>query len=127
MLRTVLSVVAGFGVMMVATFALFAALGALAPEQFGKEPKAPPGTALLLVILAVGLCSALGGGWTTAWISPKRAAVLGLVALVAVMGVVSWFATPAEAAAAQPTWYRAALMVVGIAGASLGGWLKLVR
>jgi hypothetical protein len=122
MLKTILSVLAGYAVMAVGTMVLFGVLGRVAPDAVGRDPKAVPGTGALLVILAAGLLCALAGGWTTARIAPRWAAALGLVALVAAMGVVSWL-MPSEQGG--PAWYKAALLVVGIAGAALGAWLRL--
>ena len=118
--KSFLAVLAGYGVMVVATMLLFAMLAYLSPAQFGREANKMPGTLIIVVILFVGLFAAVGGGWTTGRLAPSAPSghVLALVAIVLALGLVSLLMqseTPA------PTWYRIGLLVVGTTGAFLGG------
>jgi hypothetical protein len=122
--KSVLCVLAGYGVMMVVTMVLFGVLGAVSPESFGGDPEQAPGISVLLLILVVGLFAALGGGWVTARLAPGNPVrhVLALVVLLIAMSAVSVL-VPSEQAA--PAWYQAGLAVVGVCGALLGGRLRV--
>lgn len=124
MTKSVLSVVAGYAVMVLITMALFAALGGLVPDQFGMEPSVPPGGLSLVVILTVGLGAALSGGWVTGRLAPRTPGrhVDALVTLVLVLGLLNFIVE-----ATSPTWYRIGLMIVGVAGTWLGGRLRLAQ
>ena len=126
MMKSVACVIAGYGVMVVVTMTLFAVLGAVAPEQFGMERVIQPGTVSLLVILTVGLGAALGGGWVTGRLAPRTPSrhVAALVILILIMAGLNCFM---EGEATAPAWYRIGLMIVGVAGAWLGGCLRLAQ
>ncbi len=124
--KSFLCVIAGYAVMVLVTMALFMTLGAIAPDQFGTEPEVTPGTLSLLVILAVGLGSALGGGWVTGRLAPRSPShhLNALVGLVLIMSVTNFFMEGAEKA---PAWYRIGLMIVAVSGTWLGGRLRIAQ
>ncbi len=123
-MKSFLSVVAGYATMAAVIMILFGALAAIAPDQFGMEPKSLPGTFSMLMILAVGLGAALGGGWVTGRVAPgsPSAHVNALIGLVVVMGIVSFFMAGAEK---EPAWLRIGNMIVGVTGTWLGGGLRI--
>lgn len=123
MIKSVLSVLAGYAVMVLFTMVLFAILAALSPEEFGMDAEATPGNISLLVILLVGLASALSGGWVTGRLAPGNPSrhVNALVLLILLMSILSFSMEGAEKA---PLWYSIGLMIVGISGAWLGGRLR---
>ena len=90
-MKSVLSVITGYAVMVLITMVLFAVLAAVAPDQFGLDAEAVPGDVSLVVILTVGLGAALSGGWVTGRLAPRRPGrhVAALVVVVLLMGVVS--------------------------------------
>lgn len=118
--KSILAVAAGYGVMMAATIALFFGLSKAAPDKFGAQPREAPGVLLLVLILAVGLAAAAGGGWVTSRLAPKPSDrhVWALAGVVIVMSAVSWV-MPSEHTA--PGWYQAGLLVVGVSGVFIGG------
>jgi hypothetical protein len=118
--KTPVAVIAGYAVMIAVTLLLFLILSKVSPERFGPSPNKLPGTTVIVVILAVGLATAVAGGWTTARIAPSapRGHVLALVGVVCVMSLISLLQPAQEAA---PGWYRAGLFVVGVVGTLLGG------
>lgn len=122
MIKSIFVVLGGFAAMTVATMILFAVLAQLAPDQFAKDAKAPPGTTMILVVLLGGLLSAIAGGWLTGRMAPDAiwSHVLALAGLVVVLGLLSAFM---ESSHAGPLWYRLALPVVGSSGVLLGGRL----
>jgi hypothetical protein len=121
MVRSILSVVAGYAAMAIGTMILFGVLGAIDPARFGRELKASPGAGALIVILAGGLVAAIAGGYVTAWIARGSAPahVVALVVVIIVLGVVSGMS--ASYPDDTPSWYLVGIPVVGIAGALLGG------
>lgn len=120
------AVLAGYIVMLILTLLFFGVLGQLHPDGFDPEMKEVPGTGVQLLILAFGFLSAVGGGWITARLAPGSVGkhVLALVLLVAAMSVVTML-IPAEPAA--PRLYSLGLLVVAVAGVSLGGRWRMAR
>ncbi len=126
MIKSTLSVIAGYAVMVLFTMALFALLAAISPEEFGMEAELSPGNLSLLVILLIGLGAALGGGWVTGRLAPASPSrhVGALVILVFLMSMLSFFMEGAEKA---PVWYRIGLLIVGVSGTWLGGRLRVAQ
>ena len=58
MARSILSVIAGYGVMAVLTLVLFVVLAAVDPESFSPEATAVPGAGGLIATLVGGLLAA---------------------------------------------------------------------
>ena len=93
MIKSTLSVIAGYAVMVLATYALFTLLAIVDSERFGMDAQVMPGNLTLLVILLVGLGSALGGGWVTGRLAPRSPSrhINALVILVLIMATISFF------------------------------------
>ncbi|MDB4907755.1 MAG: hypothetical protein JWO05_2539 [Gemmatimonadetes bacterium] len=138
MLRSILSVVAGFLTMtvivMVGTMALMAGMvpGGMkamrdrmrkAGGAGGAGAMPTPTPRYLAANIALSLLAAIAGGWVTARIAPTSPmSYVGLLcAVVLVMGVLSARMPGSEA---QPGWYRAGIPVVGVVGAVMGGLLR---
>lgn len=129
MVRNILSVIAGYAVMVLVTIALFAVLAVVAPGALPNPSDTTvvtPGTGILAVILAAGFAAAVLGGWVTARLakaSPGQC-VGWLAGIVFVLSIVSAMATPGGSA---PLWYSIGLSLVGVCGAVLGGRLQVVQ
>lgn len=124
MIRSVLSILAGFVVMTTCVMGFtLAAMAVLYPGQ-PLDARIDPSAGWIAVNLAYSLAAAVAGGWVTARIatrSPMGHAV-ALALIVLAMAVVGRF-TGGTATGAQPGWYATAVSAVGIAGVLLGGWL----
>lgn len=124
MIRSVLSVVAGFAVMTVCVMGFtLAAMVVLYPGRPLDAPIDPSG-AWIAVNLAYSLLAAVAGGWVTAKIATRaRMGHAGALALVVLaMSVVGRLAGE-SASGAQPGWYPVVVTAVGIGGVLIGGYL----
>jgi hypothetical protein len=128
-MRSIISVVAGFVVVMAVVIAGTAAStelivpGGLFDAATGS-PAALPGNyyAANLVVSAMG---AMLGGWVTARMAPaaEMAHVFALVLLILLMSVPALLGY-GPGVEVQPMWYKITLPILGMSGAILGGWLR---
>lgn len=125
MLRSVVAVLAGFGVVVLMVMAGTAlavrlVMGAVDPTA----PLALP-PAYLALNLAVSALAALLGGYVAGRLAPvgSRTPVLVLAALLLVLGLATMLGAPASGDG-QPAWYQWLLLVLGPAGVLLGGRLQ---
>ena len=127
MLRSVLSVLAGFAAMAVLIMVATIVASRLMLGTRGREEmmKAKPTRAFITVNLVYSAAFAIFGGFLTACIAthaPLKHALV-LAGLMFFMGIFSFFQT---AGSNQPKWYGLTLVVLGPACAVLGGWLHQV-
>ena len=134
MLRSILSVVAGFMTMtvivMLGTVALMAGMvpgGMKAMRDRGKSGAGAmptPTSRYLVANIVLSLVAAVAGGWVTARLAPSAPmSFVGLLcAVVLVMGVLSARMPGAES---QPGWYRVGIPLIGVVGALAGGLLRV--
>lgn len=119
MIRSVLAVVAGYGVVALATLATFALLFPSGPTS------AVPGMRQLVFLLGAGAAFAVGGGYATGWIArrseERHALALGI--LMAVLGMVSLV----TASGPELLWFQVALILIPVPGACFGGQLRARR
>jgi hypothetical protein len=125
MLRSVLSVLGGFAaifvmVMVSTIFLARAMLGTRSREDMMNVKPTPAFTWANLIASAV---IAVVGGFLTGAMAPRLPLhhAGALAGLMAFMALFSFFVSRGSTA---PRWYNLALMVVGPAGAVLGGYLK---
>ncbi len=118
MIRSVLSVLAGYITMAVLVMLTMLALGAMLPSP---EEDMPPGGLALVLILAAGLLAALVGGVVCARIAPDQpdGPVVALALLTGAMSVLNGLHAPPS----QPLYYLVGLGLVGVSGVLLGGLL----
>ena len=118
MMRGTLAIVSGLAVMGILTPVFFLVLGVLGVFPT-EDPRAIPGAGWLVLILAVGLLTAVAAGYVTAVVARRRELRHGgiLALLVLILGVVNVFA-PTEAS--PPLWYLVGLVVVGLSGVLFG-------
>lgn len=115
MLRSVGAVIVGF-----VASAVLVVLGTLGAALALAGPDGAPTPAYLAANLAVSLGAALSGGGTAAWVARRRPLLhAGVLALIMAAMSLPGLGRPA---AGQPTWYPAALLVIGAGGALAGGW-----
>jgi len=124
MLRSVLSVIAGYVVIAVLTIITFLVLGFVVPGTFSQaEANTVLSTPWLLVIIGFGFVYAIIGGCTTTFLA-KRAIfqhVLALAGILLVLGVVELVM---GSGSGRPLWYRVTLLIAGVVGVLLGGGLR---
>jgi hypothetical protein len=120
MLQSIGAVVAGYVVMavlvMAGTMAWVATMvpgGIAAMRQNPRAQAMTPTPRYLAMNLVLSLVAAIAGGWVTARLGGN---LVGLAAVLLVMGVVSAFMPEAKR---QPPWYRYLIPVVGLAGIAL--------
>lgn len=126
MLRSILSVLAGYGVVMVLTMGFFAVLTVLFPDTFSVENEGTlPSTPWLLGILGFGLLSAVASGYVTAFLARRSPFkhVLALAGVFLAMNLVYL----GSVGQGQPLWYSLGLGLVGVAGVLLGGRFWIVK
>jgi hypothetical protein len=128
MLRSVLAILAGYVVMavivMAGTAAAAAAFGLpLAPNAGAPVPT--PGAGYLAANLLVSALGAVAGGWVAAHVARRRP--LTHAAVLAALLVAAGLATLGRPQPGQPAWYPPVLLVLGPAGALLGGLLRSAR
>jgi hypothetical protein len=132
MIRSVAAVAAGFLAMiltvMIGVAAATAALipGGLATMNAAAAPISLPAS-YLTANIAVSLIGAILGGWLTSRLSApqQRSNVMILAGLVVLLSVVT--AMQGVDTAAQPTWYRWIIPVIGVVGVLIGGGLGARR
>jgi hypothetical protein len=126
MVRSIAAVVAGFATMAVSVVVgtWIAAIALLGPDTTGAGSQ--PSAAYLAANLLESALAAVAGGYVAARLgksSPRKHAA----ALAAVVLALSVLTMAAEGPApGQPGWYRLALLVIGVGGALIGGWLRPV-
>jgi hypothetical protein len=124
LLRSIAAVAAGFALLAIGVMlATNVAVGLMLPS-----PEAGPTAAYLVVNLAYSAAFAVAAGYVTAKAAPYAPqihvyALAGVLLLLGLAGVVGTAAAGA-APTGQPTWYPYVLLVLGPAGAILGGSLR---
>lgn len=123
MKRSILSVFLGYLTMVVGVsgglgFAALLLLGELPTEPGPYEGPA----SFLYAEVAIGLASAIAGGYVCAWVAPRRpmrhaAVLIGLLVVFGGLSVVL-------EAGLKPLWSALAMPVVGAAGVWLGARLR---
>lgn len=126
MLRSVAAVAAGFALLALGVMiATRMAVGLMLPA-----PDAGPTPAYLAVNLAYSAAFAVAAGYVTAKVAPSapRAHALALAGVLLLLGVAAVGGTAAAGAPQdnQPVWYPYVMLVLGPAGAILGGMLRPV-
>ena len=127
LLRSVAAVAAGFVLLAIGvTIATRITVGLMLPA-----PDAGPTPAYLAVNLAYSAGLAIAAGYVTAKAAPSapRAHALTLAGVLLLLGVAAVAGTTAAGAteARQPGWYPYVMLVLGPAGAILGGLLRATR
>jgi hypothetical protein len=130
MLRSAAAVIAGYFsmllVVMAGTMALVKTMvpGGIAAIRQNPEVAAAitPTPKYLAMNLALSFVAALLGGWVTARIATHSAPVhlTALAVLVVAMGIGSAFAPGSKR---QPSWYKIAIPVIGVAGVAASALL----
>lgn len=128
MLRSVLSVIAGFAAMAVLVMAATIVSSRLMLGTRGRDEmmKAKPTLKFIAVNLVFSAAFAVFGGFLTALIA-GRAPLSHAFALAGLMFFMGIFSFVQAAWSSQPKWYGLTLLVLGPAGATLGGWLQSSR
>jgi hypothetical protein len=121
-MRSLLSVVLGYVVMLVAVLAgqvAFTALGSGITVQPGEQPD----FAYFVFNLSTGFFYLIIGGYVTALLAGywELEHALGLAALSVVMSIVSMV----KYAGDQPLWYSIAIIVLSVPGALIGGQYRV--
>lgn len=128
MLRSVLSVLAGFASMTVLVMVATIVSARLMLGTRGREDmmKMKPTPAFTAVNLVYSGAFAVFGGFLTAAIA-GRAPLNHALALAGLMFVMAIFSSITTRGSNQPKGYGVALMILGPAGAVLGGYLQFLR
>ena len=123
MIRSILSVVAGYLTMAILTMAFFGLLQVVTPTSFPADGSMPPGGIVaIIIIFAFGF--ALVGGVVTRFIARGNVnPMFALYGVIIILGLASMALNPAP----QPTWYQLSLIVAGVIGAIVGGRLSANR
>ena len=123
MVRSVIAVVVGYGVLAAVRFAKFAAIQALFPGALPAPGEDVfPSTFWLLTILASDVVTMIVAGYVTAAVA-RRAEMGHALALGGVMvflGLVSMFVNWLQ----EPLWYQVTLVAIAIPAAVTGGSLR---
>ncbi len=121
MLRSIGSILAGWGAVGVLVVLTDGVLGKLFPAAY--IPGVKPPDHLMLVSLVTGTLYSVLGGWITARLAAEKhwAHVGSLIAWGEVMGVTSMAFTLGQV----QFWYQASLLVTWPLAVLLGGWLRL--
>ncbi len=126
--RTAIAILCGFLAMtlIVLSGTVVASSALLADGMRGLSPGAPLPALYLGANQLLTLVAAVLGGWLASRLDPKAGwrPVIGLVVLVLVMSVANQ-AVPRGSSGAPVPWYPWVLIVAGVAGTVLGGWLRL--
>ncbi|MDX2038575.1 MAG: hypothetical protein SFX72_18150 [Isosphaeraceae bacterium] len=128
MLRTILAILSGFGVMLVLVIVstLVGVVVLLGPLQGGRRP--PITQEYLLANLGSAVVAALMGGWICSRIGRPRSvgATWGLAAFVLVMsGITTVIDEPVGDG--PPAWYAYAVLAIRVVGVLIGGFLERLR
>lgn len=117
MIRSILAVVLGYFVFALSAFAFFRISGQ-PPHEVAPLPT-------MLASIAVGMISALFGGYLAGWIAARRPLAHGAaVAVVMALGAtISLLATLGKGA----VWSQVAALLLMAPCAVLGGWLHRAR
>ncbi|HZS08666.1 MAG TPA: hypothetical protein VFD58_27780 [Blastocatellia bacterium] len=127
MLRSVLSVAAGFMVMVITVVIGTALTARIMLGDAGSNTIQQPPNSYLVASLVVSAAAAVLGGWVTGLIAGREPLIHAgaLSILLLVMSAVSVLLTRGTPeAAAQPSWYPWVVTVLGAAGVLLGGVLR---
>jgi hypothetical protein len=122
MVRSVLAVVLGYVVMLVAQLGGDTALTALAPSIM-PQPGEPPDPAYFAFRLGTGFFFIAIGGYMAALLAGRSEMkhALSLAALSIAAGILEAYYFAGE----QPLWYTIALMFLSIPSALVGGYFRL--
>jgi len=122
MVRSVLSVLAGYATTALLVVGAHAGLASLLPSWFPLPGTGPIPAKAYILDLALGSLTALAGGYVTGWLSKRRPVRHGfaLAALLLVLGG----ANSVLLRGSQPLLYLLALPLAGAAFATVGGWLR---
>jgi peptidoglycan/LPS O-acetylase OafA/YrhL len=126
MLRSILSILAGYVVLTVATMAAVALLTVAFGLPFEAGGVKNPPTAYVIANLLSGAPCAMAAGYVATWLARRKplAHAGALAGIVFVIGVA--FALTSDSPA-HSGWYLALLPVIGAAGVALGAWLYARR
>jgi peptidoglycan/LPS O-acetylase OafA/YrhL len=121
MIRSLLAVVLGYVVMLVAFLGAETALTAVAPELIPQKGK-PTDPLYFVFQLVTGFFFICIGGYITALLAGRSEVkhALGLGALSIAMSIVSRLEYPGD----EPLWYSIALMFLAIPAALVGGHFR---
>jgi hypothetical protein len=121
MTRSLLAVVLGYVVMLVAFLGAETALTAVAPELIPQKGR-PTDPLYFVFQLVTGFVFISVGGYTTAMLAGRSEMkhALGLGALSIAMSIVSRLQYPGD----EPLWYSIALMFLAIPAALVGGYFR---
>ena len=121
-MRSLLAVVLGYVVMLVAFLGAETALTAVAPELIPQKGK-PTDPLYFVFQLTTGFFFIGIGGYVTALLAGRSEMkhALGLGALSIAMSIVSRLQYPGD----EPLWYSIALMFLAIPGALAGGYYRV--
>lgn len=117
MLRSVLSIMVGYGLIAISVILFFFSSDVSDPEQITGS--------FMLFSIGFSFCVAVAGGFVTAIIA-RRAEVqhgIGLGVLIAMLSGVSISITADQA----PLWFQIAYCVAGVTGALAGAFLRSGR
>jgi hypothetical protein len=120
-MRSLLAVVLGYVVMLVAVLGGDMAMTALAPGLM-PQPGEQPDSVYFVFNLSTGFFFLMVGGYVTATLAGRTETkhALGLSMLCIGMSIVSMI----KYAGDQPLWYSIALMFLSIPGALMGGYYR---
>jgi hypothetical protein len=126
--RTIAAVLGGFGVMLVLVIVstLLESAVLLDAPRDGGQPSVTGTYPLANLISAV--VAAIAGGWVCSWIGRPRSvgATWGLSAFVLVMSAFT-AVVDEPPVAGPPAWYAYAVLVIGVVGVLIGGFLERLR
>ena len=114
MVRSIIAVIVGYLVMVVASMALFAI--------WFREPSTKPTMGFELFSLGYGFVFGVIGGYVTAVIAKRLEMkhTMALAGLSVLMGIVSMISFAGQ----EPFWYSIANMVIMVCAVVLGGYLR---
>ena len=127
MLRSVLSIVAGYLVLAVLVMLATFASAKLHQAEGAENPfNAKPGTGFIVANLIYSGVFAVVGGFLTATIA-RRAPLLHAVILAVILALLGVASLSMAAGTNEPRWYGLTLIVLGPGCATLGGYLQSLR
>ena len=109
---------------MIAGYAIIVAGVLLMFKLSGYKPGDTPSTGIMILAVMTGFVLAAGGGYVAILVAPRVGMnpAYGLAGLVLVLGLFSMVAAWGR----EPAWFQVANVLVGVAGALLGGRIKLL-